>query len=144
MNSYLEKNVVVPCDFSQQSLNTLNETLAMLDSPEKLRVVHVTPAPAETAVVWGQITEDIIEERIREKYDDFVGKSNLPDLDFSVLFGDAGSRITEFAKDQDAGLIVIASHGRSGLNRLLMGSVAERVVRLANCPVLVLRQASES
>ena len=44
-----------------------------------------------------------------------------------------------FAEELDAGLIVISSHGRTGVPRLFMGSVAERVVRHAHCPVLVLR-----
>ncbi|MEZ6094353.1 MAG: universal stress protein [Pirellulaceae bacterium] len=58
------------------------------------------------------------------------------------MFGDPGSEITRFAKENDAGLIVISSHGRTGVSRLLLGSVAERVVRLAPCPVLVLRDDS--
>ena len=45
-----------------------------------------------------------------------------------------------FAQEKHAELIVIPSHGRTGITRLLIGSVAERVVRLAHCPVLVLRK----
>ena len=54
--------------------------------------------------------------------------------------GDPGHEIAEFAEEIDAELIVIPSHGRTGLTRLLLGSVAERVVRLAHCPVLVFRK----
>jgi nucleotide-binding universal stress UspA family protein len=57
-----------------------------------------------------------------------------------VILGDAAHGIAEFAEQNKAQLIVIPSHGRRGLTRLLMGSTAERVVRLAHCPVLVLRQ----
>jgi nucleotide-binding universal stress UspA family protein len=49
--------------------------------------------------------------------------------------------IADLAKELNANLIVMPSHGRSGVSRLLLGSVAERVLRLANCPVLVLRGA---
>ena len=56
-----------------------------------------------------------------------------------ILFGDPGHEITEFAERVKADLIVMPSHGRTGLSRLLIGSVAERVIRLAHCPVLVLR-----
>ena len=59
--------------------------------------------------------------------------------DFANL-KDEVSEITEQAKAMNAGLIVISSHGRTGVPRFLMGSVAERVVRLAPCPVLVLRE----
>jgi nucleotide-binding universal stress UspA family protein len=51
--------------------------------------------------------------------------------------------IVAAARDEKADMIVMGTHGRSGLNRLLMGSVAERVVRLAPCPVLTVRPRSE-
>ena len=61
------------------------------------------------------------------------------DLNFTALFGDPGYEIGRFAEEKNAGLVVISSHGRQGISRLLLGSVAERVVRLSPCPVLVLR-----
>lgn len=51
-------------------------------------------------------------------------------------------QIVEAAAEEAADMLVIGTHGRSGLNRLLMGSVAERVVRLASCPVLTVRPAN--
>ena len=56
-----------------------------------------------------------------------------------VVIGDPGHEITTLAERAGADLIVLNSHGRTGLKRLLIGSVAERVIRLAHCPVLVLR-----
>lgn len=55
--------------------------------------------------------------------------------------GPAASTIAETAKDENADLLVVGTHGRSGLDRLILGSVAERVVRLATCPVLVVKSA---
>ncbi len=52
-------------------------------------------------------------------------------------------QIVEAAKDEKAEMIVIGTHGRTGLHRLLLGSVAERVVRMAPCPVLTVRPAPE-
>ncbi len=49
--------------------------------------------------------------------------------------------IVRVAKEEHADMIVMGAHGRSGLNRVLLGSVAERVIRLAPCPVLTVRQA---
>ena len=63
----------------------------------------------------------------------------LSSVNLEIEFGDAGYRIADHAKQLNADLIVMPSHGRSGITRLLIGSVAERVVRLAHCPVLVLR-----
>jgi nucleotide-binding universal stress UspA family protein len=56
------------------------------------------------------------------------------------LLGEPAHGIADYAQDKKAELIVIPSHGRTGITRLLIGSVAERVVRLAHCPVLVLRK----
>ena len=55
------------------------------------------------------------------------------------VIGDPGHEITEYAEEIGASLIITPSHGRTGLSRLLIGSVAERVVRLAKCPVMVLK-----
>jgi nucleotide-binding universal stress UspA family protein len=61
-------------------------------------------------------------------------------VNIRIDFGDPGQQIAAFARDIHADLIVLPSHGRTGLARLMIGSVAERVVRLSHCPVLVLRQ----
>ncbi|MCH7755302.1 universal stress protein [candidate division KSB1 bacterium] len=58
--------------------------------------------------------------------------------------GSAGYGILEFAQDWDIDLIVMATHGRSGLNKVLMGSVAEKVIRIAPCPVLSIRNQTKS
>jgi nucleotide-binding universal stress UspA family protein len=54
--------------------------------------------------------------------------------------GEAVEELLEFAKRENVDLIVMGSHGRSGLPRLLMGSVAEGVTRRAKCPVLIVKQ----
>jgi nucleotide-binding universal stress UspA family protein len=56
--------------------------------------------------------------------------------------GDPAGEIVRLAADEDAEMIVLGTHGRSGLARVLMGSVAESVVRRALCPVLVYRETS--
>jgi len=60
------------------------------------------------------------------------------------LRGSAAGRIVSFAKEQSVDLIVMASHGRTGLRRLLMGSTAENVLRQAPCPVLIVKQPAAS
>ena len=69
-----------------------------------------------------------------------VGVISSLDVIFQVQFGDPGHGITDYAEEVGADVIVMPSHGRTGLRRLLIGSVAERVLRLAHCPVLVLRK----
>lgn len=56
-----------------------------------------------------------------------------------ITHGDAAAEIVRVAKEKDVDLIVIASHGRTGLGRILFGSTAESVVRHAHCPVLVVK-----
>jgi nucleotide-binding universal stress UspA family protein len=58
-----------------------------------------------------------------------------------LLQGSAAAEIVRFAKNDGYDLIVIGSHGRTGLPRLLLGSIAERVVQTAECPVLTVKQA---
>lgn len=146
MKKYLLKTVIVPCDFSEMSKSALEAALELADSPDKVEVIHVTAYPAtfKPGVVWGDLSEFAIEENLKKSFSAFLEDAKLPDVKFTTCFGDPGSRITEFAEEKDAGLIVISSHGRTGVNRLLIGSVAERVVRLAPCPVLVLRGDNES
>ncbi|MGK7957872.1 MAG: universal stress protein, partial [Crocosphaera sp.] len=58
--------------------------------------------------------------------------------------GNPSLEIVDYANNNNIDLIVIASHGRTGLNRFLLGSVAEKVVRLSQCPVLVWRDYNQS
>jgi nucleotide-binding universal stress UspA family protein len=60
-----------------------------------------------------------------------------------VVHGDASAEIVRVARDRNVDLIVIASHGRTGLGRILFGSTAEAVVRHASCPVLVVKPPPE-
>jgi nucleotide-binding universal stress UspA family protein len=59
-----------------------------------------------------------------------------------VLIGSAASRIVEYADQTHADLIVMGKHGRSAFGHLLLGSVAEKVVRTARCPVLTAKEST--
>jgi nucleotide-binding universal stress UspA family protein len=88
---------------------------------------------------------DTIDDNSRREHAAEVLRQRLSDpkhlgVRIEILFGDPGSEIADYAQRHSADLIVLPSHGRTGLKRLLLGSVAERIVRLAHCPVLVLRQ----
>ena len=123
------------------SKSALRAAIEMVDSPEKIEVIHVTPYPAATeyGMIWGALTETDIQSNLRKSFNKEMKDANFPELSFTAQFGDPGSRIADFAESKNAGLVVISSHGHTGLTRLFLGSVAERVVRLSPCPVLVLR-----
>ena len=141
MKKYSLKNVIVPFDFSDSSKEALRAALEIVDTNENIKVIHVMPnlTTTETMIVLSEMNESLIAENVKKKFAEACKEEGFPELNFHAVFGDAGSEITSYAKESDAGLIVISSHGRTGLDRILLGSVAERVVRLAPCPVLVLR-----
>ena len=138
--------VVVPFDFSEQSAKALEAARDMVDELAHLHVIHVLPkiTAAEPGVIW-TVTDD--EARIRHAemaFREGFAASPFCKSDLHVRIGDPGSEIVKFAEQLQADLIVMPSHGRSGIPRLLIGSVAERVLRLAHCPVLVLRGLSKT
>ncbi|TWT64970.1 universal stress protein [Allorhodopirellula solitaria] len=142
MSLFTGKALVVPWDFSEMSQASLQKAIDCVDDPSLIRVVHVATLPpaGEPGVLWGTVTEDSIAEHCQESFAKYCqGKPGYDRVTFTTLFGDPGSQITEYAENENAELIIISSHGHTGLAHLFIGSVAERVVRLAHCPVLVLR-----
>lgn len=134
--------VVVPFDFSEASVPAVETALEISEDPSKVHVIHVlAPLTAsEPGVVWGTINDEA-----RKKHALDAMRERLTDVMFSQLqlqveIGDPGHVVADYAERVDADLIVTPSHGRRGWSRLLIGSVAERILRLAPCPVLVLRQ----
>ena len=71
---------------------------------------------------------------------DYVKTELMPDFD--VRAGHPARVIVEYAKEREADLIVMGTHGRTGLRRMLMGSVAEMVMRRARCPVLTVKDST--
>lgn len=134
------KRVVAPYDFSEESFDSVKLAAEMVDDLSHLHVIHVLPelTATEPGVIWASIDDasrmQHAQEALAERLADFKA-ANL-----NVGFGDPGQVITDLASEIEADLIVIPSHGRRGMKRILLGSVAERVVRLAHCPVLVLRK----
>jgi nucleotide-binding universal stress UspA family protein len=137
--------VVVPIDLEDPSLAALETALTIAASPSGIHVVHVVPhlAPTESLVAWETLEAGNRAARARElirrqlqidEHERFRG------VHIEIEFGDPGTRIAEVARRVKAELIIIPSRGRKGLSRVLLGSVADRVARLAPCPVLILRR----
>ena len=136
------KPVLVPWDFSELSQRALVRSLDLVSDPQYLRVVYVgqIPVAVEPGMMWSAVTEESIAHSAQHAFQKFLNENpQLPRVQFTTLFGDPGLVLTDHAREIGAELIVISSHGRTGLTRLFLGSVAERVVRFAPCPVLVLR-----
>ncbi len=137
-----KQRVVVPVDFSDESFQAIETALALVASPADVHVVHVLQEVSIAEV--GELMM-VVDDKARKHHAEQALRERLSDPQYSgvqmhVILGDPGSEVAAFAQEQKADLIVLPSHGRTGLLHLLIGSVAERVVRLAHCPVLVLRK----
>ncbi len=137
-----EKPIVVPWDFSEMSQYALATAIEIAESPSQIHVLHVIPYPSTLGTEVpgiGIIDEEHFQQSATRDFYKMVSKERYPEIVFEIALGDPGSQIANFAKQIKAGLIVISSHGRTGLAHLFLGSVAERVSRLSPCPVLILR-----
>lgn len=133
------KAVLVPIDFSEVSFDALDEALAMVASPADVHAIHVLPAlDSEADFLRGAFDPTCRDGRAEAALQARMD-GGREGVQVHVRTGVAGDVIAEAATEFGCDLIVIPSRGRSGLSRLLLGSVAERVLRMATCPVLVLR-----
>lgn len=138
-----KKTVVVPVDFSSCSAGAIRTALELTGMPENTHVIHVIQPlnPISPLGVWGD--EDVEQKRIenaKKHLETFLAGNDIEGVTMAIEVGSEGTRIVEYADRHNADLVVIPSHGRSGVKRALLGSVAERVIRHAHCPTLVLRR----
>ena len=138
--------ILVPTDFSADANAAFDYALALarkFDAP--VHLVHVVEDPLAAGVWSSEIyTAEIAglqvnlvrdaEQRLRRSVPDTAGTVST-----EVRTGNAAKQIVDAARETHADLIVMGTRGRTGVAHVIMGSVAERVVRLAPCPVLTLR-----
>lgn len=146
VTNYQPRRLLVPVDFSEHSADLLQyATHLASDEGASLDVMHVVPpqtvptvyfAMEPMPVPYAEIRERA-EEHLRVMVRDIVGDS-VPSRTL-VTLGDPVTEITERAREEGYDLLLVATHGYSGIKRAFLGSVAERIVRTAACPVLVVR-----
>ncbi len=134
--------ILVPIDFSAGSEAALEMATSLArDSGGSLILTHVEIIPLSAA--GGEylyaIPEPPTEELLAKLNAVAVPDSQVP-VERRLLAGDPADAIIRLAETEGADMIVMGTHGRRGLTRLLMGSVAEAVVRAAPCPVLTVKQ----
>ncbi len=140
------KDVLVATDFSAPSDTALNYARAMARSfGATLHVLHVfEPLWITSAdVVGGGVALATmiqgLEDTARKQLEEAVTEEDRRELHATsamVTSESPAREIANYAHEQKVDLVVIGTHGRSGISRMLIGSVAEKVVRLAPCPVL--------
>lgn len=145
------KSICMPTDFSEASrpaFRTAIELAAHFDAELLLLYVQEIPALAYSLVpVQGGVGEEMVADAFR-LLDDWRGQAEAQGArrtSVTLLSGQGVSdEIVPFAAGHGADLIVMGTHGRTGLAHVLLGSVAEEVVRRAKCPVLTVRSPTRS
>ena len=135
--------IVVPTDFSESAQDSIGTALELVSKPADVHVIHVLMGCKDRDLLdeWATPRQDEAWDAAARAYlAEFLQKHGFANVTQAIRLGDTGFEITDYARECNAGLIVIPSHGYHGVKRLLVGSVAERVVRYATCPVLVLRR----
>ncbi len=141
MNVFASGMVLVPWDYSEQCREALDLAVETARADVPIHVVYVSDSPTNflSDVAWDSVKEEIIAKTAYEKFKKDVSPELVDRVKFETRFGDPGMEIVGYARDNQVSVIVMPTHGRSGIPRLLIGSVAERVIRMAPCPVFVVR-----
>lgn len=136
------QNILCPTDFSEPSDAAIRYASSLAHHYKaKLHLVFVMERPVAYGAGDGVfVFTDEDREAIKQKLLSVKPSEDDVEFEHHVLDGEPAHEIVALAKKVEADLIVMGTHGRTGLFRLLMGSVAEQVVRKAECPVLALRQ----
>lgn len=134
------KRILVPTDFSETSDAALNYAIDLaLTFRARLFLVHV---PGETGVNFEADFPMVqFENATRERLETLVSPRDMITLrpEYALRLGTPADEIVRYAGSREIDLIVMGTHGRSGVAHMVMGSVAEKVVRTAPCPVVTVR-----
>jgi nucleotide-binding universal stress UspA family protein len=146
-------SILLPTDFSECGNYALSYAASLARKFKASIICLNVIEPIVSTVGYSGMTEPLPIADITEQLEDSAGRE-LPklaeceecsglDIEELVVHGDAASEIVRVGRERNVDLIVIASHGRTGLGRILFGSTAEAVVRHASCPVLVVKPPPE-
>jgi universal stress protein A len=143
------RRILVPLDFSDSSMRALGHARTLAERFEaSLELLYVVPNPfianaasLEAGMVLPPGFLDELERDARQRLDGALTAAERERFKARsvVRIGDPLLEIVEHARVEGVDLIVMGTHGRTGVSHLFLGSVAERVVRTATCPVLTVR-----
>ena len=147
------KSVLVPTDFSDASETALTYGKSVAEAfGASLHLVHVMEDllahawAAEVYVAAAPNLREEIERESRQRLDSMLPEADRKRLraEIALLSGNPFIEIIRYAKANDIDLIVMGTHGRGPIAHMLLGSVAEKVVRKSPCPVLTVRDAQHT
>jgi len=146
---FAPKSILVPTDFSEYSDRAVKEAADIAElSNAKIYFLHVVDKLEQCAIDYCipmetmmKVQSDSEKEATRKMQEEAnrILQSKKIEVAFDVKSGVPFEEILKAQQERRADLIVIASHGRTGILKSLIGSVAERVMREAKCPVLLIR-----
>ncbi len=141
------KELLVPTDFSEYSIRAIDYAVEIAEKfSSHITLIYVVEPLLQAAdLTWTTFDFEELNkahnESARKQLDKLVDE-RIPkgiDCDAVIVFGRAFVEILRSAKERNADLIIMATHGRGAISHLLMGSTAEKVVRKAACPVLTVK-----
>ena len=141
------KTILAPTDFSDASQAAVRHAAELAGAlGASLHVVHVVSSDLGPGApeLWGVYSDDLLERlelKAKEQLEAIRLESEEAGLSPHVATRTGGEvvEIDRYAREHDVDLIVMGTHGRGGIEHLLLGSVAEKVVRSAPCPVMTIR-----
>lgn len=137
-------HILVPMDSSPMAKRALDHALSMHPDAH-CTVLHVIDYIEESYSARALLGGEKLRERAQERAEKLFAEAEAiadehgVEIDTSTAVGDPAREIVDYAAEQDVDLIVIGSHGRPPMSRILLGSVAETVTRRAPVPVTVVR-----
>jgi universal stress protein A len=140
------KKILFATDFSPASETALRTATSLArDSGALLLIAHIEELPMPYAggeMYFAQ--PEYPNPEVKKMLDAVVPPDKSVRYEHRLVMGTAADDIVRVADEEGVDLIVIGTHGRTGLMRVLMGSVAESVMRLATCPVMTVKQAHDN
>lgn len=137
------KKILFPTDFSEASEAAFQHAVALAqETGARLIIVHVEEPPLPYGESLATLPASVDQE-LQKRLMSIQPSEDVP-CEHRLLIGDPASEIVRLAEAEKVDLIVMGTHGRTGLSRLIMGSVAEAVVRRASCPVYTIKQPQEA
>jgi nucleotide-binding universal stress UspA family protein len=148
----LPKRILVPTDFSAAAAGALDYAKTLAEAVgASLQVLAVMDDPLPGIKMADHVCSiPAIRQQIERETGEHLAKVLTPAeqakfrAELTAVWGNPYAKILEFAKDHAIDLIVMGTHGRGAILHALLGSVAERIVRHASCPVLTIRPAPET
>lgn len=146
MVAFKPSSILVPTDLSAAAANSVRvaRSIAADDGDVTVAFVGLDRELVAPGHIWGmdaiaQENVAVLEQRLR----DWISENELGDVRPVLRYGDPGMEICALASEQKVPLVIVPSHGRTGVRRILLGSVAERIIRHCDCSVLVLRRTDD-